>query len=195
MDLDKEQLYRLTQGWLNRSLTNDEEAVLRSWYEKFGEEPELIVEGDTEDSLRTRIMNRLIDETGIQTSTPVIAFRRRFGWVKYAAAVLVILGIGTYLFFNKNTLDNNLRERRVSQTIQPGTNKAILTLSDGKQFVLNDSVDHSITDSSIVINKENGVLTYNMALTSDHSTASYNIMTTPREGSINWFFRMEAKFG
>ncbi len=63
----------------------------------------------------------------------------------------------------------------------PGENKAILKLSDGTSIALNDSASQIITDQGISINKTNGVLTYNAALSSQSRTV-YNTMITPKGG-------------
>ncbi len=66
--------------------------------------------------------------------------------------------------------------------IQSGTNKAILTLSDGSEIVLNDSTHELIVDGRISINKEQGILNYNTATTSETAVMRYNTMKTPRGG-------------
>jgi transmembrane sensor len=83
-------------------------------------------------------------------------------WFRWAAAVLIILGIGTY-FWNSTlqnkystVVNNNINKN----DILPGTNRAILTLSNGKNIELNNSVREIIKDGDLFIKNQNGELVY-----------------------------------
>jgi transmembrane sensor len=102
----------------------------------------------------------------------------KFRWLKHIAVFLLIVGIAAYFLINKN--DNHNAPSLT--TIEPGTNKAILTLSDGRTIILNDSISENIIDSKALINKTNGVLTYNSSNAQNINSNIYNTMTTPRGG-------------
>lgn len=107
-------------------------------------------------------------------------------WRWAAAAVVVLLLGGDYLF-NKweNTKHPAIAVRSTPADIQPGGNKAILTLADGSKITL-DSAQNGILarqGSTRVQKVQNGQLAYNM-INGDKGTVSvsYNTITTPRGG-------------
>jgi transmembrane sensor len=114
----------------------------------------------------------------------MVAHRVHFlktAWFRYAAAVVLVIGIGAYIFTSKQS--------RIEKTVvagelnkEPGQDKAILTLSDGRQIVLDNSTDENISDGSISIKKSDGIVKYNAALTSETNLVSYNSMSTPCGG-------------
>ncbi|RZK47109.1 MAG: DUF4974 domain-containing protein [Pedobacter sp.] len=105
-------------------------------------------------------------------------------WVA-AAAVVLMLSVASIFYFNK-------KEHSVYSTdVQPGGNRAILTLADGKKIALNDLKNGDlIKESGISISKTaNGQLVYKIeesAETSDDS--KMNTITTPKGGE--WEIRL-----
>ena len=109
---------------------------------------------------------------------------RRFA----AAAVLVLIGIGTYyLLFNKSISTNEVADQVLSTDAAPGGNKAMLMLSDGSVINLNEAGDGQIaSQSGININKvTDGQLVYGKQIKGkeeDNKAAIYNQITTPKAG-------------
>ncbi len=60
----------------------------------------------------------------------------------------------------------------------PGSDQAILTLSNGQQVVLNSRSEKLIKDGNLSIENNNGQLLYNHS-----NVAAINTMTTPKEAS------------
>ncbi len=66
--------------------------------------------------------------------------KQRLLWMKYAAAILVVIGLGASIWTYKT---GNIEERPVKQVVQlvpqlkPGSNKATLTLDNGRKIDLN----------------------------------------------------------
>lgn len=96
-------------------------------------------------------------------------------FVRYAAAIIVIGLIFTCFILN----NNNERISSIAQTsIQPGSNKAILTLNNGKEIDLDSS-----PFSSNGISAENGKIIYNSTTLAEiKQTLEYNYLTVPRGG-------------
>src|SRR5690606_7273291 len=67
----------------------------------------------------------------------------------------------------------------VSEDIHPGSEKAILTLSDGQRVELNPDMKESIVDGSVAISNQHGTLAYGV---SDSDAMVLNTMSTPRGG-------------
>ncbi|MBO9573169.1 MAG: FecR family protein, partial [Chitinophagaceae bacterium] len=122
-------------------------------------------------------------------------------WFKYAAAILIVAGIGAYLW-NTQQKDKPLittnKPVPVKNDVSPGYDRATLTLSDGKKVELNNDVKETITDGSLSIKNNKGQLTYTNSERGSLSPAggstpgkagreggpvSYNTMSTPKGGT------------
>lgn len=106
-------------------------------------------------------------------------------WLKYsvAASLIALMSIGGYLFTNKNTTDS----QTLTTDFSPGSNKAILTLSDGTTINLDDARDGKLaSQGNIAVNKtHDGELYYDASKTSKAEAGAkptYNTITTPRGG-------------
>lgn len=106
-------------------------------------------------------------------------------WAKYAAAASVVLMLSVTLFLMLNPRTNNNRLTVSINDVDPGGNKAILTLADGKKIVLDDASKGQIgTQTGIKITKTaDGQVVYNV--TGDENTISeptQNTISTPNGG-------------
>ncbi|HRP33299.1 MAG TPA: FecR family protein [Agriterribacter sp.] len=107
----------------------------------------------------------------------------RAPWMRYAAAAMLLLG--TVLFYytiKKDAPDQQAIVTTPVPTIDendllPGTNKAVLTLSNGKKVELDDKGQQVITDGDLAIRISDGALAY-----SKTDVVVYNTMTTPKGG-------------
>src|SRR5882757_3843076 len=109
-------------------------------------------------------------------------FLRR-GFIRYAAAIIILIGIGAYLYTTLTKTHSAVATTRptsvpVKNDVLPGRQGAILTLSDGTTVVL-DSLGNGIvanqTGTQVLL--ENGNLTYNA---SDAGEVRFNTMSTPK---------------
>ncbi len=69
--------------------------------------------------------------------------RSTLRWAKYAAAILIFLSVGAYLYFNSRPV---LREQTVAvssveHNVVPGGSKATLTLTDGSIILLDSAAN------------------------------------------------------
>ncbi|MBO9572409.1 MAG: FecR domain-containing protein, partial [Chitinophagaceae bacterium] len=123
-------------------------------------------------------------------------------WFRYAAAILIIFGIGAYLW---NTLQKNkplitqIKPVPVKNDILPGSNKALLTLADGSTITLDSAANGQLaTQGNSKIIKKDGVISYSVGqpipshggvVSPNGGTGvgsvqrlSYNTMSTPKGG-------------
>lgn len=101
-------------------------------------------------------------------------------WFRVAAAVLIFAGIGAYLWLQPSTNKAGLTHTKPvleKNDVLPGRDRAILTLSNGKQVVLDSAAAKTIKDGTLSIENNNGELIY----AADDRVAT-NTMTTPRGG-------------
>ena len=104
-------------------------------------------------------------------------------WIRYAAAAALFIGAG--FFYYKIKKDTPGKQATVTAPVPardandvlPGTNKAVLTLSDGKKVELDDKGQQVINDGNLAIRISDGALAY-----SKTDVVVYNTMTTPKGG-------------
>jgi len=116
--------------------------------------------------------------------------RISFGKIAVAASILVLLFAGTWVYFsqstNKQTAEKGKNEPVNYSLIVPGSNKAILTLGDGKTIPLTAVQNGNLAEQgNMQITKTDGRLIYNRKQDSDGSLNSqeiFNTVTTPRGG-------------
>lgn len=113
---------------------------------------------------------------------------RRYTWLKYAAVIFLPIFMGTVVYYL--TLFEKETEVPVLATyeIQPGTAKATLYLSDGREVDLRDVGDSTIQDGSsdqeILFKGGNNTLSYYNSLpeTNPAEKLAYNKIVVPRGG-------------
>lgn len=152
--------------------------------EEYREQAQAVIENlyDREwDALEDVDFNRQEVLNDILLSYPekkIVNWRR---WSMYAASVLVILGL--YFFFQKDPTKEAMTELVQQPDIPAGGNKAVLTLGDGKQVVLDGLSEGAILqEGPIKITKSSdGQLTYSIN-PDKQLKVSYNRVETPVGG-------------
>lgn len=104
----------------------------------------------------------------------------RRAWLSAAAALLILL-VGAW-FFTVSRRQSPIPAMVAKIDLPPGTNKAVLTLANGRQVVLDDAKngDIAVQGGAMVEKLKNGQLAYTPK---ENTTAvAYNTLTTPRGG-------------
>lgn len=121
-----------------------------------------------------------------QQQAPVRSiYQKSSTWVRYAAAVIIIAGIGAYLWnIQTNTPGHNAESAIVDAiNIQPGTDRATLTLADGRTIDLDSAGNGRIAEQSgSNIVKDHGQIVYENAGANGGGSNAINTMSTPRGG-------------
>lgn len=142
----------------------------------------------TEEPIPEEITDRIWAklQTGMEPA-PVVPVRSAFKmWLKVAAAVIVV-PLLIYLYKQYNSNEASLqpvvnKTRPVNTDITPGGNKALLTLADGKQIVLEDAKSGLLAqEENTTINKQDGILVYN-AQGTGLAQPQFNTISIPRGG-------------
>jgi transmembrane sensor len=112
---------------------------------------------------------------------------RRLGWVKYAAAILLILSAVGYFWYASRAKDTNGITMAVQPFVAPGGNKAVLTLGDGSTIVLDSTASGVVAQqgNSTVQKKDSAQISYLPSIDNRRAASSdivYNTLTTPRGG-------------
>ncbi len=168
------------EHWLSESPQN------RIFFEGLDEEEDIIrlmeiEENDdknaTAQKLLIEIQNRIAEQDAVSGSTVIRPYSTRNNWWYAAAAITLITAA---FFWMRQTTSEQTEEIFVSQTgnnVLPGSDRAILTLSNGQQVELREDGSQVINDGDLAISNNNGELVY---AGSDQTV--YNTMTTPRGG-------------
>lgn len=101
-------------------------------------------------------------------------------WFRYAAAIIILLGVGAYLWLQPSTdklAITHIKPVPVKNDIQPGSNRAVLTLSNGNKVELDSAASQTIIDGDLSIENNNGQLKYKKG-----ELVAVNTMTTPKGG-------------
>lgn len=112
-----------------------------------------------------------------------------FPWKRlgFAASVLLALGYGLFFLKQKQNAKRTTPEvaaAPLSNDIAPGTSKAILTLDDGKNIILDNATEGLLAteDNVKVIKTGSDQLSYELSSKGDLTKSSYNTLSTPRGG-------------
>lgn len=167
--ISSEELERLSQLLENEefdeSLTNDIAAEL--------ELPSLF----EDDELITKITDRaeLNVKARIGSQHKKVRYLLFKRWVA-AAAILLIIGLSWYLVSQREQSKNTLTTQIAANDAQPGGNKAILSLANGKQIVLDGSQEG--------LSNTDGAIQYidGSAITAIQSEVQMLSLQTPRKG-------------
>jgi transmembrane sensor len=168
--MDTAHYRHLVQGYINKTLTDEELLVFTH----------LVREGKLDEYLKDA-MNA---EAGLTAADePVFTPRKRVLplWVRYAAAMLLLLLVTTAAWFLLH------REAPVPRPVssyqrdlQPGKNKAVLTLQGNRQIVLDDADSGLLAyqGNTALLKSKAGQLVYDAAKT-PADAAMLNTLTTP----------------
>lgn len=107
-------------------------------------------------------------------------------WLRYAAAAAVFTGvsIGAYfLMHQRMAYPREIAAKPIKTDIAPGGNRAILTLGNGSEIILDSAQNGIIAQqgNTNIVKTDSGKLTYKIS-PDIKSALSNNTMTTPRGG-------------
>ncbi|MDF2190327.1 FecR family protein [Paraflavitalea sp. CAU 1676] len=128
-----------------------------------------------------------IHQPALQAPTPV----KKMYWWRMAAAVLITLGIASYLWVTYRTVPGSAIVQSVPaqdtpKDIRPGSDKAVLILADGSEITLDSTTQGRLATqgNADIIKATNGQLVYKRTGSADNEVL-YNTMKTPRGGQYS----------
>jgi ferric-dicitrate binding protein FerR (iron transport regulator) len=165
-------------------LTTEESAELQEWRTQ-SPYNEAVWDEVSDPAQRGRALGRLYEsdreklwEKVLQHRRQrIVSFRKVF---RYAAAIMLIGGVGTYLWLQRSP--QSAPQIVHSQEVLPGSNKAVLTLSDGSTVALDSAGKQVILQGNTNIHQNNGQLFYIPGASG--SGISFNTLTTPQGGQF-----------
>lgn len=180
--MNKDQARELLTKYTKNDCSPEEKALVERWYLK--EAASQVLPDDQHDfgDEKAEIWAGTIQKAGLSRKN------NRYGrlWIASAAALLIFLSAGLYLFVQKEQPSQPVAVSKKVDAM-PGGNKAVLTLADGSEIILDHAGNGTLArQGSIVINKAaDGKLIYNTSkfdLNSGNTAVTYNTIATPRGG-------------
>lgn len=197
--MELSRLQYLLKRYVDDNASQDEKSELLTMLESENAEDaesvivdEIEITGEpswSEERLEYMVRN-VLDADKTNTGATVIRMKpAKRGWIKYAAAAAIILGIGIFVWNIKEKEEPSVTKVNplpLKNDVMPGGDKAVLTLADGRKIVL-DSVANGIVakQGDITIEKDNSKIIY-PSLREGQGVGSkayaVNNITTPRGG-------------
>lgn len=182
--MDKKEFLKLVSKY-NQGLATEEEVAFLNAYDGLFDSQEDILDqlspadkSQLKASMHAHITGHM--QTKVQQRNRAKGWKK--GWLA-AAVVLVSCTIGYVLYKSSYRVDvlKTVETSQKTELISPGSNQAILTLSNGDQIALNDRANGVVhKESGLLITKnEDGQLQYEMAAA---AKVAINTLTTPRGG-------------
>jgi len=167
---------QLLRKYAEGTCSEAERYLFEQWYNGLNAEDRLqLTEIDLEEAEKVmlHVLQKKIERPG-----------RILVWYRVAAAIVILFSAGGY-FFIQNRIARHKAPDQVSSEILPGTNKAVLTLSNGRQISLSDARNGTLTEEGDqrVKKADDGTIAYESKGSSNGSAAVvYNTISTPRGG-------------
>jgi transmembrane sensor len=188
--MDSIRLQALFEKQLSKTLTGEEKTELKQFLADPGNEEaikevisDLYSAGEPEIQIDEQVSNEIL-QTIFTSKKPakLITLSAKKNYFKFIAAASILIVAVLSVFFILNRRNHELPQTATIQNpsqIAPGQQGAILTLSDGKQIILDKVSDGQVAnDGGNSIIKNGAKIEYGAA--GGSSQASYNTMVTPR---------------
>jgi len=193
----KEALY-LLDSYLEGKSNPEEKEKIELWYKELQEEYAWDLSAAEEATVKQRLKEaidryRFTDENAAQPIAHRVHFLKT-SWFRYAAAIILMLGAGSYLWFtnrNNNVATTN-DNKHLKTDILPGGDRAVLTLADGSKIILDSTANGNIAQQggTRIIKLTKGQLAYSATTRSYKGGQGglvagellYNTISTPRGG-------------
>ena len=158
------------------------EALLQQLLDESLENTVAVEAEETQKFIYQRIQDQIIKADNRKRGVLVTFLSKN--WLRYAAILIVVLGIGAYLFLlnkkNNNPVVAAVKESQRSTDVAPGHDGALLTLADGTVVdldTLHNGVIARQNGARVVL--KNGSVAYNRDGPAKKEVA-YNIISTPK---------------
>lgn len=185
--MDKIEFLKLLEKY-NAGLANAEEiAFLDAYYNLFDQENDGVVHLDAvqKGNIKAQIAEGIKAQISAveQEEIKTVPLFVKYKWLAIAAVFVMVSSLSLLFFNQENTKQQvvAVKTKPVKNTIVPGSNNAILTLSNGNQISLNDKENGVLASQSgvIITKNKDGQLQYQIKA---DAPAGINTISTPRGG-------------
>ena len=180
MEDQQDELNQLHQKVITGLATPAEKKQLVDWLARLNiERPELSLDELGEEELQSRKALR----TQLNFSEQQVQINKWWtsGWARIAAILLAVASVSLLLWQSKSTINGEQH----AETVVPGSEKALLTLADGKVVSLSDvTIGTTLAlQGGVKVEKTNeGNIVYHANADASSSATAHNTVTTPKGG-------------
>lgn len=184
--MSKEEAKSLLDKYLNGNCSEKEKAIVERWYASESSKQQLAAMDEEflpeKDEIWTELLERIEKEQKAKKSKNLILI-----WGSSAAAIILLtIGIANYFIKEKTTPITASIPEAGTFDRNPGSNKAILTLGDGRKIILDETGNGTIANQSgIKITKaSDGSIIYDIPEVAQqpHENIPFNTIETPKGG-------------
>lgn len=179
--MNQEEYIRLYEKSLTGMLSVEEQKQLDAYADDFSLDNHHWDEKlmGNQDDVKQLIMQKVFADT---TLKPKKVFHLKL-WIAAASIVIALISSGLYFYSQHNDLKNTIAKTDIGKDILPGSNKAILTLSDGSTVALGEEKDGVIRkDKDSEISKLKTSLVYTRLAGGNKASKTYNTVVIPNGG-------------
>lgn len=169
--MELQEFKELFRKYETGTLSEDERRLLEKWYNHYAAESRSQVD-DTELEERLKSIAHKIPVRYQPTK-----IRRMYYRIAAAASILVVVSVSTWLFYDRDTV----RDHKVQHDIAPGSNKAVLTLADGRTIGLSEAQSGIIVGAGVINYQDGSTVVSNSG--EQKGEATLLELTTPRGGT------------
>lgn len=177
----KKEILRLIEKSLSGKTDEEEERRLN---ELLAGENSLELSEEEEQKMENKMLNHIttsVHNSKRDRKSFVYVLQKNWKLIAASVTIFVIAGI-SYKNFKPKT-EEIAYNKPVIEDIEPGSNKAVLTLSDGSNILLDDTQNGLLAnENGAAISKKDGQITYQPDLENEQEVTAINTIATPRGG-------------
>ncbi|MDR6943750.1 FecR family protein [Mucilaginibacter pocheonensis] len=179
--MDENRVNELIKKQIDGLATEEEINELNIWYRKAAYQ-EAEFPGD-EESIYVEMLNHINEKTKPKTAN----FSSLKKWT-VAATATIVFSFSLIIYVSKNRADKSNKQLLINKAAQGVSNRAMLTLADGRKISLNEAANGQLaTQNGVqVVKTSNGQLVYTIAssqtTTDSIPVSQYNTIETPAGG-------------
>jgi transmembrane sensor len=186
--MNETQATDLLSRYSSGNCTVAEQQLVEAWYQELVNTGELEYGEGEKESIQEAIEAELLQniETGEMPYTEYTPVRRMHNRTWWAAAAILVFLSGTVIFLLNKRAATTLAKAgsTLKNDVAPGSNKAVLTLSNGKTILLDDAANGVVAKEgkAKVLKPDDGKLVYSPDNSDGEGPLAWNTLATPRSG-------------
>jgi transmembrane sensor len=176
--MDQQEAARLLEKYIDKTATAQERHLVDTWYNNEAAKRQL-TDADSFEHLADELWLGTRARAGLN---PVKKIHKAWYWL--SAAVVLLFGLS--LAYIALRPDSETKLSAQTSQIKPGTNKAVLTLANGKKIYLNNATKGKLAEqNNTSVNKtDSGKIVYQAEGKTAENALAYNTITTPAGGQF-----------
>jgi transmembrane sensor len=172
--MEDAKIIALMQGYQAGTLSEEEAILFFQWYSQASLEEfnrifsqyngpgTLPAYPEMPGDFRMHLEQAIRDHEANEQQARVVPLFRRYRW-GWAAAIILLTGVGGYFFYQSRQPDATaIVNKYQPNDVAPGTTKAVLTLSDGRQVTIDTAQSGQLAvQGKTIVEHDQGGITYN----------------------------------